>query len=805
MPSAKPGIFRTTLTRLCISHDSAEKTLAPLEDESLPDDGARWSAKPDVIESEKDLVTKVIHADDDPLLNPWTFRMWFIGTGLDIFGAIMETIYFFRPVTLDVSNIFLALLSYIFGTFLEWALPKTCFVGRWFNPHPVNMKEHAAMVVIASSGAQTALAVEVIAVQRLFYDSAPNFLVSILVVVSSQCVGYGFAGLLRRVLLYPTKMVWPSLLPMNTLLETLHRDRRETRHRLRFFLWILIAAFFWEVLPECVMPILTSVSVFCLAKQDSLIFTNIFGGFNGNEGLGVLSLGLDWQSISSKPWWTPLATLTNSLVGYIICIFLFLGVYYGNVWRAQDFPFLSQLLFSQDSTSSNYVLYNQTEILNDENVLLPSALETEGLPFFAGTYAMFLFTTNLAVTATISHLLLWNWDDLKTGYSFLSPSSVRSRDIDGEKDPHYQLMLRYPECPSWWYTCILILSVIMGLIAVYTAKSTLPWYGFFASLAVAGTFILFFGAQIVQMIGGYLHPGQPLANMHFTLFGYNSVIHGISMVQDLKFGQYAKLPPKATFCAQVVGTLVGAVVNYIMMVEITTNQRDILLSIQGTNIWSGQNIQQFNSQAIAWGALAKEMFSPGSRYGLVPIGLLLGFFPSLIFHTLHRAYPIIGFSKINTPIILAYAGILSVGISSSMISYFAIGLASQFWLRRWKPDWFVKYNYVLAAALDGGTQILVFLFTVSESPTKERDTVADPPNPFIRRIPTRLDQRHLDHDASHAVRNEQHRPLLILLSSQCVEVFQECIGQLAKSRPFDHVGVTICSIGLPPDALPHQG
>lgn len=105
------------------------------------------------------------------------------------------------------------------------------------------------------------------------------------------------------------------------------------------------------------------------------------------------------------------------------------------------------------------------------------------------------------------------------------------------------------------------------------------------------------------------------------------------------------------------------------------------------------------------------MFSPGSRYGLVPIGLLLGFLPPLIFHTLHRAYPRIGFSKINTPIILAYAGILSVGISSSMLSYFAIGFASQFWLRRWKPDWFIKYNYVLAAALDGGTQILVFLLT----------------------------------------------------------------------------------------------
>lgn len=119
----------------------------------------------------------------------------------------METIYFFRPVTLDVSNVFLALVCYIIGTFLEWAIPKSGAVGRLLNPHPFNMKEHAAIVVIASSAAQTALAVEVIAVQRLFYDTAPNVIISILIVISSQCLGYSFAGLLRRVLVYPTKMV----------------------------------------------------------------------------------------------------------------------------------------------------------------------------------------------------------------------------------------------------------------------------------------------------------------------------------------------------------------------------------------------------------------------------------------------------------------------------------------------------------------------------------------------------------------------------------------------------------------------
>ncbi|EXM15621.1 hypothetical protein FOTG_16062 [Fusarium oxysporum f. sp. vasinfectum 25433] len=739
LPSAEPtkrGSFRITPSRLGFTDDSEKAPLTPVGEKFI-EPRSRLSSRPDSIESVEDFVTKVLHADDDPSLNPWTFRMWFIGIGLGIFGAIMETIYFFRPVTLDVSNVFLALVGYILGTFFEWAIPKQGFLGRWLNPHPFNMKEHAAIVVLASSAAQAALAVEVIAVQRLFYDTAPNALVSILVVVSSQCVGYGFAGLLRRALVYPTKMVWPALLPMNTLLETLHRDRNETRKRLRFFWIVLVAIFFWELLPEYIMPILTGVSIFCLARRDSMVFTNVFGGSNGNEGLGILSLGLDWQLISSKPLWTPLLTLGNSLAGYLLCIALFLCVYYGNIWDAQKFPFLSQLLFSRDSTSSNYVIYNQTKILDDKNVLLPSALEEEGIPFFAGTYAMFLFTTNLAVSATISHLLLWNWEDIKMGYSFLSPSSLRrlfsplswslrsNRDpgSDKEKDPHYRLMLAYPECPSWWYTLILLLSVIMGIIAIYTAQSTLPWYGFLTSIAVAGTFILFFGAQvaltgfqgnvqpIVQMIGGYLHPGQPLANMYFTLFGYNSVIQGISMVQDLKFGQYAKLPPKTTFSTQLAGTLIGGIINYIMMVEITTNQRDILLSIQGTNVWSGQNIQQFNSQAIAWGALAKEMFSPGSRYELIPIGLLLGFLPPLLFHTLDRAYPTIGFSKVNTPIILAYAGFLSVGISSSMLTYFIIGFASQFWLRRWKPDWFVKYNYVLSAALDGGTQILVFILT----------------------------------------------------------------------------------------------
>lgn len=60
--------------------------------------------------------------------------------------------------------------------------------------------------------------------------------------------------------------------------------------------------------------------------------------------------------------------------------------------------------------------------------------------------------------------------------------------------------------------------------------------------------------------------------------GYNSINQGQLLLKDLKIAQYAKLPPRCTFVIQMVGTLAGAIFNYVMMDSITTNQREILLS-----------------------------------------------------------------------------------------------------------------------------------------------------------------------------------------------------------------------------------
>jgi hypothetical protein len=109
--------------------------------------------------------------------------------------------------------------------------------------------------------------------------------------------------------------------------------------------------------------------------------------------------------------------------------------------------------------------------------------------------------------------------------------------------------------------------------------------------------------------------------------------------------------------------------------------------------------------------LSKYLFSIGRTYQWIVLALPLGFVIPLPFYFLHRRFPKAGFDYFVTPVICWYLGYLSVGINSSVMMYFAIGFFVQFWVRKQYPEWFLKYNYILAAAISGGTELLVFVTT----------------------------------------------------------------------------------------------
>ncbi|KLO16064.1 OPT oligopeptide transporter [Schizopora paradoxa] len=664
-----------------------------------------------------------------------------IGLGLSAFGGVLAEIYYFKPQTVLVSTMFLAIISYVAGLAMETFIPRWGYF-RYLNPFPFNKKENAMIVIMASAAANSALGTEVLAVQRLFYNINPNPAASIFLLFSSQMIGYGIGGLMRSILLYPSKMLYPGVLPLISMFDALFDAG--AKKKLRLFYIAFFAIFIWELFPEWMFPLLTGFSVFCLANPNSADFTRVFGGSNGNEGLGLLSICFDWQYISGgvNPFAIPLQAQFSNFLGYILCMAVFVAVYYKNIWSSLAFPFLSQELFYANGT-----LYNQTLILNANFEVDPTLLAEQGLPFYSGTWVTQLLVTNLGMAATFTHLLLWNRDDMKAAWEWLAPSALRKyrenftseslkfwkqgtteeREAEladnKDLDPHYRQMLKYPDAPNSWYAITLVLSAITALVVIYKTNSTLPWWGFLVSLALATISILFFGTlyaitglqfiiqPFVQMIGGFIHPGKPMANMYFVLFSYNSVNQAQLLLRDLKIAQYTKLAPRAAFTAQTIGTLLGCILNFTLMNSIIDNQREILLSVEGTNIWSGQQPQQYNSQAIAWGGLAHELFANGKRYDWVAWAYVLGLIVPVPFWLVHKKYPSLRLDYLYTPVICYYIGWLCVGINSSILSYFSIAWFSQWFLRTRYPKWFVKYNYILGAALDGGTQVMVFILS----------------------------------------------------------------------------------------------
>jgi OPT oligopeptide transporter protein len=281
-----------------------------------------------------------------------------------------------------------------------------------------------------------------------------------------------------------------------------------------------------------------------------------------------------------NPLWLPFQTLCNTFVGYLLSIGIYIGLFYGNIWNAQNFPFMSTMLFSQNSNSTKFVQFNQTAILNSQFEVDPVALAEQGLPWLTASHAFGMTVQNMGIMAAFTHMTLWHWDDIKSALDVFAPFKkifkpkewdLKFWKYEAEKMtpeeaeeicPHYRLMLNYDDVPGWWFGLIWIVSAVTGLIMSRLAGSTLEVWAFIIALIISASSLTFFAALIamfgfhinvqplIQMIGAYLLPGRPLANLYFATFGFNSLYQAKNMLKDLKLGQYVHLAPRCTFTMQ---------------------------------------------------------------------------------------------------------------------------------------------------------------------------------------------------------------------------------------------------------------
>lgn len=183
-------------------------------------------------------VRLTVPSGDDPTLPVSTFRMWSIGLLSCVLMSFLNQFFSYRTEPLVVTQITVQVTSLPLGHFLARVLPRRAFRapallggGEWsLNPGPFNMKEHVLISIFANAGYAfghvSAYAVMIVDIIRAFYGRSISFFAAWLLIITTQVLGYGWAGLMRKYVVEPAHMWWPSTLVQVSLFrEIYHRPK----------------------------------------------------------------------------------------------------------------------------------------------------------------------------------------------------------------------------------------------------------------------------------------------------------------------------------------------------------------------------------------------------------------------------------------------------------------------------------------------------------------------------------------------------------------------------------------------------
>ncbi|KAF9090415.1 hypothetical protein BGX23_005976, partial [Mortierella sp. AD031] len=155
-------------------------------------------------------VRLVVPLTDDTTLIALTFRFWILSTFFAIVGAIVTQYYFFRAAPGTFSIYFVNLATYGLGTFMARVLPTTKWtIGNYsfsLNPGPFNIKEHALIGIAVATASSSAYAIYILSTMDLYLQHRISALGALTLIITTQCLGYGMAGTLRKYLVYPAEM-----------------------------------------------------------------------------------------------------------------------------------------------------------------------------------------------------------------------------------------------------------------------------------------------------------------------------------------------------------------------------------------------------------------------------------------------------------------------------------------------------------------------------------------------------------------------------------------------------------------------
>ncbi|KAG0073736.1 hypothetical protein BGZ93_000996 [Podila epicladia] len=650
--------------------------------------------------------------------------MWFLGLLFTAIISFVNQFFYLRQTTISIGYSVVALVSLPIGHFMARVLPtrKFSLFGFVFtlNPGPFSIKEHVLIGTMTACNSGTAYAVDIVILQKLFYNDEKPFIAGLLLVLTTQITGFALAGSLRKFLVRPAQMIWPSTLVYTSLFRSLHHITEEPHDahrmsRMRFFLLVTLGSFVWYWIPGYIFPTIGVLSWICWIKPSNVVLSQL----TGSNGLGIGTIALDWSAFSIVgPLVTPWFAQVNIIIGLVLVVYVMAPwAYYTDLWHSKNYPILSAHLFQENGSAYNKNMILTENVFDQKKYLEYGPMRMDS--FFALTYGVGF----AGLTATVVHVLLYNGKEIVQ----------RWRESRNEtEDIHSRLMRVYPEVPQWWFGVLFVVTLGLSFVTCIVWEY-MPWWAVILAMAIAIFFVLPVGIVqavtnqqpglniITEYVIGYMLPGHAIANVTFKTYGYIVNVQALTFVADLKLGQYLKIPPRIMFMAQLVSTFIACIINLATATWLI-NTRPKVCTEAGYP-FTCRNTNTFYSASVIWGAIGPARVfgnKDGALYASVQWGFLAGALLPIPFWLAARKWPNVGWLQlVHWPVLLAATSNMPPYLPYMYTNGLVVGFVFMFLIKRYRYCWWSRYNYLTAAAMDSGLAIssLVIYFALQNQET----------------------------------------------------------------------------------------
>lgn len=659
---------------------------------------------------------------DDVDMPVETIRAYFLGFLWTIVGVGVNAFFSRRMPSVKITSSVVQLLLYPSGKLVEF-LPAWSVFGHSLNPGPWNYKEQMLATIIfnvASSGVYVT-SNNIVQKLEIFYGNKwVDFGYQVLLALCTQFLGFGFAGFLRRFVVYPSRAMWPTVLPtlaMNRALLT--PEKREnlngwTISRYKFFFLCFAGMFCYFWLPNYLFTAMSYFNWINWIAPNNFNLAAICGTKNG-LGLNPIPT-FDWNVIDHNHVLTiPFFSQLNQIIGTFIAFFCIIAVYYSNYKWTAYLPINTNKLYTNRGERFVVTKVLTGNLLDTEKYrnYSPPYYSAANLVVYGASIALYPFSfiyTFVSEWGSISHSGKLAWGSLK---------SWRGSNYKGFNDPHSRMMSKYKEVPEWCFVVILVISIVLGILCVKLYPTDTPVWGIFFAVGINFAFLIpltliysitgfQFGLNVlVELIVGYALPGNGVALMIIKAIGYNVDGQAQTYVFDQKLAHYAKIPPRAVFKGQLTAILIQVFVG-LGVVNWSISNVDKYCQSDQPQRFSCPGENTFFSSSVVWGVIGPARVFE-DLYPILKWCFLIGALLTIPCLLLKRYIPnfqptlIIGSMRVFAPYNLSY-----------YLPGFTVSFVFMYYIKRRFTQWWEKYNYLLTSGFGTGVALsaIIIFFAV---------------------------------------------------------------------------------------------